>query len=547
MRRNLIFLVAAVLLTLTELAAAGNIAFKQAQNYPVGTNPVWVVAGDFNNDGKRDLAVINVGDASASDPGGVSILLGNGDGTFQAANNIAIGKNCTSAVAGDFDGDGNEDLALVRPGDGSVGDDGDVTIFLGNGDGTFRQGQLLTPGKNPSSSQFSIATVDFNGDQRLDLVVFNSGDKTFSVLLGNGNGTFQSPVAYSPSILVPQKVLVVDLNGTGSKDLVVFGYNAFSIWGNNGDGTFRQICNPPGNGYLFGNFNGDEKADLVRSAACFISCGNNFPGMAIGNGDGTFRPAISIGQFVSAAGDFDGDGKLDLAGNATGPQIQILQGNGDGTFQPPIVVASGASLLQALDVNGDGAPDLVTIGNNSIGLLVNVGTDFSISAASPNPGTLSAGQSATSSLTLKLLTNFNNPVSLACAVQPSRAGAPSCALNSNSVTFDSNGNATATLTIGDGSSVSSLNSVQQFAKGSFLSFPVVGFALLGTGIGVSPSRKKRFVTILLGAVLLIGFTMQTACGGGSGNGGPKSTAYTVTITGTSGATQHSTAVSLNVK
>ena len=158
-----------VLLMLTQFATAGKIAFKPAPSYSVGTNPIWVVAGDFNHDGKRDLAVINQGDSSVSDPGGVSILLGNGDGTFQQAKNIAMGKNCTGAVVGDFNGDGNDDLALLRPSNASVNDDGDVTLFLGHGDGTFRQGQVLTPGTNPSSKYyFSIFVADLNGAPGLD-------------------------------------------------------------------------------------------------------------------------------------------------------------------------------------------------------------------------------------------------------------------------------------------------------------------------------------------------------------------------------------------
>src|SRR5579863_6143905 len=94
---------------LSQIAAAGEIAFQAATSYAVGTNPVWLVTGDFNHDGERDLAVINYGDPSKNDPGGVSILLGNGDGTFQAAKNLAIGKNPTRAFAADFDGDGNDD------------------------------------------------------------------------------------------------------------------------------------------------------------------------------------------------------------------------------------------------------------------------------------------------------------------------------------------------------------------------------------------------------------------------------------------------------
>jgi FG-GAP-like repeat len=533
-----------VLLSLKLAGATAKIAFNSEQNYTVGTNPVWVVTGDFDNDGKRDIAVVNRGDASVGDPGGVSILLGNGNGTFQPAKKIAIGKNCTGAVAGNFDGDGNDDLALVRPGDASINDDGDVTIFLGNGDGTFRQGQVLTPGKNPSSGHFSIAAVDLNNDQLLDLVVANSGDNTFSVMLGNGNGTFQSPVVYSLSEQ-PESIFVADLAGNGGKDLIVFFVFAGQAWLTNGDGTFRASSAFAGFGLLVGDFNRDKKADLVTRSMCIFNCEHNYPVLAIGNGDGTFQPAINIGQFVSDAGDFDGDGKLDLAGTASA--IQILPGNGDGTFQPPIVFSSNGTLAQVLDVNGDSAPDLLTVGNNSIGVLLNVGTDFSISASGPNPSTLSAGESATSSLTLKLLSNFNNPVSLTCAVQPAQPGAPTCSLSSSSVTFDENGKASATLTISSGSSAASLNALQPFSGGSLPWLPVAGFFSLETGFVVAIARKRRFLMLPIGAVLFLGIIIQTACGGGGSSGGSKSTAYTITVTAASGATQHSATVNLTVQ
>jgi hypothetical protein len=504
------------LLSLSQFAAAdGKIAFHMAQSYTAGTNPIWVVTGDFNKDGKRDLAVINQGDSSVSDPGGVSILFGKSDGTFEPAKNIAIGKNCRSAVAGDFDGDGNEDLALLRPGDATVNDDGDVTIFLGNGDGTFRQGQVLTPGKNPSSWNYSIAVADFNGDQRLDLVVANSGDKTFSVMLGNGDGTFQSPVPY-PVANVSQELYVVDLAGNGGKDLIVIGALEAHVWSGNGDGTFRQGSNLLAVGILPGDFNGDKRVDLVETPfhiCIFPPCAPVYPSVKLGNGDGSFQSPISVGQSATAVGDFDGDGKLDLASMDT--QIQILQGNGDGTFQPPIALTSNATLTQVLDVNGDSAPDLVTIGNNSIGLLLNVGTDFSISASEFNPSTLSAGQSATSTVTLKLLSNFNNPLSLTCAVQPAQPGAPACSLSSSSVTFDGNGEASATLTMSAGVSTASLNSLPPFSKGSLLWLPVAGFAFFGTGFGASASRRRRFLILPIGAILLLGIITLTACGNGS--------------------------------
>jgi hypothetical protein len=548
-----------VLLMLTQFATAGKIAFKPAQSYSVGTNPIWVVAGDFNNDGKRDLAVINQGDASVRDPGGVSILLGNGDGTFQSAKNIAIGKNCTSAVAGDFDGDGNTDLALLRPGDPTVNDDGDVTIFLGNGDGTFHQGAVLTPGKNPSGLRYSIAAADLNGDQRLDLVVANGADKTFSVMLGNGDGTFQSPVAY-PVINSPGSVLAVDLAGNGTKDIAVFRGIGVDIWLGNGDGTFRQSPIPSilGSGVTVGDFNGDNTIDLVVTPfvlCLFHTCPPVNPVLSLGHGDGTFASGIDIGQPVQEAGDFDGDGKLDLAGLLASNgslQLQVLPGNGDGTFQPPIAIAINESLLydRVLDVNADGAPDLVLIGRSNIELLINVGTDFSLSASALSPSTLGPGQSATSSLTLTLLSNFDNPVSLTCAVQPAQSGAPTCSLSSSLVTFDTNGGASATLTVAAGSNAAWLNSLQPFRKASLPWLPVAGFVFLGTGLGVSPWRRRRFRMLPMGLALfiIIGIVMQTACsGGGTGSSVSKSTAYTVTITAASGATRHSTPVNLTIQ
>ena len=555
MSKNRTAALSIVLLSLTQLATAGKVAFNPPQKYSVGTNPIWVVAADFNNDGKRDLAVINQGDDSVGDPGGVSILLGNGDGTFQPAKNIAIGKNCTSAVAGDFNGDGNNDLALLRPGDASVNDDGDVTIFLGNGDGTFHQGPVLTPGKNPSGLRYSIAAADLNGDQRLDLVVANQGDKTFSVMLGSGDGTFQPPVAY-PVINSPGSVLAVDLAGNGTKDIAVFRGIGVDIWLGNGDGTFRQSPIPSilGSGVTAGDFNGDNTIDLVVTPfvlCLFHTCPPVYPVVRLGNGDGTFQAGISIGQPVQGAGDFDGDGKLDLAGSlASNGSLEalVLPGNGDGTFQPPITFAIDERLVgdQVLDVDADGAPDLVLIGQGNIELLINVGTDFSISASALSPSTLSAGQSATSSLTLSLLSNFNNPVSLTCTVEPAQAGAPTCSLSSSSVTFDANGGASATLTVAAGSNTASLNPLQPFSKASLL-WPVAGFAFLGTGLGVGPWRRRRFRMLPIGLVFFIGIVMQTACSGSGSSSVSKSTAYTVTITAASGATRHSTTASLTIQ
>ena len=546
---KLIFSTSLILLSLVRFGAASTAAFKPEVSYPVGTGPVSVVVGDFNHDGKRDLAVLNSGDATTGDNGSVSILFGNGDGTFQTAKNVAVGKNCTGIVAGAFSGDGNDDIALVRPGDASVNDDGDVTIFLGNGDGTFRQGQVLTPGKNPS---FSVV-ADLNADQRLDLVVITTGDNSVDVLLGNGDGSFQSPIAYAAQT-TPGRLAVVDIDLDGKKDLAVsgspFGLSGYFLLGN-GDGTFRQGPTV-GDIVAVGDFNGDGKPDLAEEVCTVISF---FPPKSscnwylhLGNGDGTFQAGISIGQLASAAADVDGDGKLDLIGASGSPaQAQVLLGDGDGSFQPPIAFAinSKESLSQVLDVNDDGAPDLVLIGQNSVGLLINVGTDFSLSASALSPSTLGPGQSATSAVSLSLLSAFHNPVSLTCSVQPAQAGAPTCSLSSSSVSFGASGNASATLTINGGSSASFLGSFprgEKWSQAGFLWMPVAGFTFFGVGL----SRKRRKLMLLMGIVLCSTLVFQVACGGGS-TSGPKPTAYSITVTGSSGATQHSTTVNLTVQ
>ena len=540
-----------LLLCLTRFAALGEIAFKPAQSYRVGTNPVCVVAGDFNQDGKHDLAVIDQGDPSVSDPGGISILLGNGDGTFQPAKNLAIGKNYTSAVAGDFDANGNDDLALVRPGDPNAGDGGDITIFLDNGDGTFQQGQVLALDAPPSTSNRSIVAADLNGDQRLDLIVATG--TSFRVLLGNGNGTFQPPVVYAAFAPPPAAILLLDLTGNGKKDIALFGQLGVDIWLGNGDGTLRKASFLSDSSLrAAADFNGDKKDDLevVSLSGAGVCIYSDCPGsnhanisyLLLGNGDGTFQPKIA-GELGSGAGDLDGDGKMDLATNGNG-QIWVSLGNGDGTFQSQIAfsINSIANPPQVLDVDGDGAPDLVIIGNDNIDLLVNVGTDFSISPSAPNPSTLSGGQTSTSSLALSLLSNFHNPISLTCSVQPAQPGAPTCSLSPSSVVFGADGKASATLSIDSASSVALRRDFRPLY--AFL-LPLIGFVLLGTMFGASEWRGRLRLTLLIVAVLFAGVIAQMACGGEPS--APKFVNYTVSVNATSGPTQHSATVTVQAQ
>jgi surface antigen len=264
-------MVAVTLLVLLSLghSASATVGFKPAQSYAVGTTPEIAAVADFNNDSKPDLAVVCFGDPSVGNDGGVSILLGNGDGTFQPATNLSAGKNPTRIAIGDFNSDGKSDLLVVRAGDVSVSDNGDATIFLGNGDGTFSPRQVLGPGKNPSA----VAVSDLNADHKLDLIFGNSTDNSVTVLLGNGDGMFQSPAVYAIGGS-PSSISVTDVNQDGRSDLAVFWGLSVDFFFGNGDGTFQTGPSVFAGSFRFfsaiGDFNQDGKIDLVDQGCEFL-------------------------------------------------------------------------------------------------------------------------------------------------------------------------------------------------------------------------------------------------------------------------------------
>ena len=311
------------------------IMFEIRTYTPTNTNSL--VAGDFDGDGKLDLAV--------STGATLSILLGKGDGTFNVTTFPTTAQFVGTLVTGDFNGDGKLDLAFPDPFH-SV-----VHLLLGNGDGTFTEVSTTAVGTNP----VWVAAGDFNGDGKLDLAVVNRAGKNVSILLGNGDGTFSR----KPSVKVgtkPNAVTVADFNGDGKLDLAVVnsGSNSVSILLGAGDGTFILKSSPPTGASPFSitasDFNGDGKVDLAVTNQCgnATSCSPLAFGsvsVLLGAGDGTFAVSSVVlpdhhKPLGIAAGDFNADGKADIVVvGMTEASAMILPGNGKGGFGTPILVS----------------------------------------------------------------------------------------------------------------------------------------------------------------------------------------------------------------
>jgi len=261
-----------------------------------------------------------------------------------------------STTLGDFNRDGILDLI------GSNVSGNEILVALGNGDGTF-QSPIATP---IQIMAFQTGVVgDFNEDGKLDFAIINDTNSV-AVFLGKGNGRFQKEQSFLTAIS-PSGLVVGDLNGDGHLDLAVAAQNAnvISVLLGKGDGTFQShVDTPTTNAPEFltvGDFNRDGKLDLVAIGY------NQEIDVMLGNGDGTFSEGASYfsSVFFLVPADMNGDGKLDLVGS-TGQSLLIFPGNGDGTFKPPKTVFQvgrneSVNGLALADMRGNGILDLVTI------------------------------------------------------------------------------------------------------------------------------------------------------------------------------------------
>ena len=303
--------------TISVFVGKGDGTFQSAVNYSVGVNPQMLAVADVNNDGAPDLIVANECAEEACDTSSVSVLLGNGDGTFRMPISFEVGCYAAFVAVGDFNRDGWPDLAIVNQ------QEGKVSILLGTGDTTlFGSPSFYPVGSLPEG----IAIGDFNQDGRLDLAVSNSGDGTVSLLFGNGDGTFQSQQIVSlPSSVSPYWLASADLRNIGTVDLVV--------------------------------------PDVGSSNKVYV---------LLGNGDGSFQPAVEYPVDVApdgvSIGDINGDGILDLVvPNTGGEQVSVLLGDGTGAFAPKTdyTVGTNPTFVALADFNGDGQADIATSDSES--------------------------------------------------------------------------------------------------------------------------------------------------------------------------------------
>ena len=463
MAHRVLFAFAALAITaflhILAQAQAPHTKFASPVTYDAGPFADSVAFADLRGNGHLDIVVANYCETvdpsgnCTTDGDGFSILLGNGDGTFQASVAHNAGAYGAMSVAvGDVNGDGVQDVVIADYWQTAHQGEffpGAVSVLLGNGDGTFQPPVVYG---SAGDNAYSVALADLRGDGKLDIVVTNmyqesGNDGSVSVLLGNGDGTFQPAVSYTTGAQVAASVATADLNGDGIPDLVVANYGSpiVSVLLGNGDGTVQPaVIYSGGDGYIssvaLGELRGNGLVDVIAKNGYVGSGSQSSLDVLLGIGDGTLQKAVgyvaegvgipsspAVGSGVNSVviADVNGDGILDAISAEPCQKIQhysecignkdvsVLLGKGDGTLESPVAYSSGGFLAWGVvvaDVNGDGRPDLIVTNDQvapsqsegSVAVLLNETSYASKTAltASPSPA------------------HVNQPVTLTAMINP---------------------------------------------------------------------------------------------------------------------------------
>ncbi len=328
----------------------------------------WTATGDFDGDGKADLA------AADMDNNKLAVALGKGDGTFGAFAEYGVTNATTSypgqLVAGDLNADGRDDLVLTDAA-------GKVDVLLANANGSFPAPVVYTAGTFPSAA----AIGDLDGDGKPDLAIANLSSNNLTLLRNGGGGAFQA-LATLALAAAPASVAIADFDGDGHADLAVTerAGPAVAVLLGTGGGQFKApvtyaVATSPWQ-LAAADLDGNGRPDLV---VVNDSPGSGVAGVLLGKGDGTFQARVDYPLAFGARGlvvrDFNGDNVPDVAAPASlgvGRSLALLRGVGDGTFAAPVVFEAGtpAASIAAADFDRDGRLDLAIAGEGACGHLV---------------------------------------------------------------------------------------------------------------------------------------------------------------------------------